>query len=98
MSTRATLVAFGTAVAGLLVAAQAHAATICVTLPSDATCPNHTIRDAVAIAGPGDIVQVGAGTFHDNVLVNPGKDGLQIVGAGKLSTIVENCFYVNCQA
>ncbi len=76
-----------------LVAAASPAAavtTICVTPATITTCPNHTIGAAIAAAGPGDIIKIAAGTFYNNAIVVPaGKDGLQISGVSKTSTIVD---------
>ncbi len=85
--TRATC---GFALALGLSAPGAWAATICVTPPSVTTCPNHTIQSAVNLAAAGDIVQVGVGTYFEAVTVPAGKDGLQINGVNKLTTIIDH--------
>lgn len=77
----------GMALLALGLAAGAEAGTICVS-PAGGTC-QATIQAAVDIAAPYDRVAVAAGTYYENVTVPPGKDGLQIVGAGKAGTILD---------
>ena len=51
--------------------------------------PCGSIQQAIDIADAGDIVQVGAGTFVENVTIPPGNDGLRLLGRGSaLTTIV----------
>jgi hypothetical protein len=69
------------------VSSPAAAATICVS-PSGGPCQT-TIQAAVNLAGPGDVVKIGAGIYFENVVVPAGKDGIQILGAGKLTTIID---------
>jgi hypothetical protein len=71
----------------LLAAAPALAATICVD-PHGGPCQT-TIQAGVNLAGPGDLVQIAAGVYFENVTVPPGKNGLRIVGAGRRATIVD---------
>jgi hypothetical protein len=67
--------------------AGASAATICVN-PAGGAC-QRTIQGGVDTAGLGDTVTVGPGVYYENVNVPPGKDGLKIVGAGKVATILD---------
>jgi nitrous oxidase accessory protein len=65
----------------LLTASIAHGATIIV--PDD----NSSVRDAVAGAGPGDVVQVRPGTYLESVRIEGGQTGLVIEGLGGVPTI-----------
>jgi hypothetical protein len=89
MKTRHRLPIAAWAAALFLPAAAASAATRCVKPAPTPSCPYASIQDAVGAALAGDVVQVGAGTYFQIVIVPPGKDGLQIVGAGKLTTILD---------
>jgi len=71
-----------------LLAAPAGAATICVNPGGTSGCLS-TIQAAVTAAVAGDIVKVQPGTYNENVTVPAGKDGLQIIGASKLTTILD---------
>lgn len=50
--------------------------------------PSHysTIHEAVEAASAGDIVQVAAGTYHENIVID--KDSLSIVGENRSTTII----------
>jgi parallel beta-helix repeat protein len=48
-----------------------------------------SIQAAVDESIPGDVIRLAAGVYFENVVIPGGKDGLQILGAGKLSTIVD---------
>ena len=39
-----------------------------------------TIQSAVTAAGPGDTINVAAGTYNENVVIPAGKDDLRIIG------------------
>jgi parallel beta-helix repeat protein len=81
-------------IAALFLSASAgFAATICVN-PASALC-QPTIQLGINAAGPGDIVRIAAGTYFEAVAVPSGKDGLQLVGAGKLTTILDPSPYVD---
>jgi hypothetical protein len=89
MSTRRQW-ARGAALVGFLMASgatAAQAATLCVNPAGSGGCYT-TIQAAVIAAAPFDTVKVGAGTYHEGVAVS-GRDGLQIIGAGKTSTIID---------
>lgn len=59
----------------------AHGATIIV--PDD----NVSVRDAVANAGPGDVIQVRPGTYAESVRIENGQTGLVVEGLGGVPTI-----------
>ncbi len=65
---------------------QAGAAAICVS-PTVKSC-RPTIQAGVAAATSGDTVTIGPGTYYENVVVPPGKDGLTITG-NPLGTVVD---------
>ena len=71
-----------------LLPALAQGATICVD-PQGGPC-QATIRGAVDVAGPGDLITIAAGVYYETVVVPPGKDALQFVGAGQDLTIVDS--------
>jgi hypothetical protein len=75
------------ALAVLLSASGASAATICVS-PAGGACQT-TIQGGVNLAAPGDKIAVGPGTYYENVNVPVGKDGIQITGASKVATILD---------
>jgi hypothetical protein len=77
----------------LLLGSVAGAATVCVN-PLSAAC-QPTIQAGVDAANAGDIVKIAAGTYFENVTVPAGKDGLQILGAGKTTTILDASPYVD---
>ncbi len=74
-------------VAVVLPVSTVWAGVICVN-PAAPTC-KPTIQAAVAAASPGDVVRIGAGVFYEGVEVPAGKDGLRIVGAGPLATVID---------
>jgi hypothetical protein len=65
-----------------------EAVTRCVKPAPAPTCLN-SIQQAVALSAPGDIVAIGPGVYFENVLIPAGKDGLQLVGASKLTTVID---------
>lgn len=69
-------------------ASPAAAATLCVN-PAGAGGCQATIQAAVELAAPGDTILVGKGLYYENVVVGPGKDGLQVVGAGARDAILD---------
>ncbi|MGE5243781.1 MAG: nitrous oxide reductase family maturation protein NosD [Betaproteobacteria bacterium] len=80
-------VARGLAAAGVvaLSCSVGAAAELCVT-PSGAGGCLTTIHAAVAAAAPGDVVRVGAGTYHENVIVDK---SLSLLGQSRENTIVD---------
>jgi hypothetical protein len=50
--------------------------------------PSHysTIHEAIEVASAGDIIQVAAGTYHENLVIN--KDSLRIIGEDRSTTII----------
>jgi len=47
-----------------------------------------TIQHAIGQASSGDVINIGAGTFHEAVSIPSGKSSLQLVGAGASSTTI----------
>jgi parallel beta-helix repeat protein len=71
-----------------LLAPRAEAIIRCVKpVPTNGCYPS--IQAAVDESIPGDIIKLAAGVYFENVDIPGGKDGLQILGAGKLKTIVD---------
>jgi parallel beta-helix repeat protein len=66
---------------GLCTASLVQATVIIV--PDD----NLSVRDAVASAGPGDVVQVRPGTYAEGVRIDKGQTGLVIEGLGGVPVI-----------
>jgi hypothetical protein len=55
-------------------------------------CPNwqfHTIQAAVNMALPGVMIKVCRGTYKEQVLIGPGKDGLTLVSVGDLQAVIK---------
>jgi len=78
------------AVCGLLAVLalfQQASATECVETNGAGGCFS-TIQAAVDAADPGEKVSVRSGIYFENVVVPPGKDGIQIVGAGSRKKVV----------
>jgi parallel beta-helix repeat protein len=69
-------------------ASRSDALTRCVK-PGGAGGCFAVIQDAVTASGPGDVVSIGPGVYFENVTVLPGREGMQIVGAGKTATIID---------
>jgi hypothetical protein len=76
------------ALIGVLATTPAAAAVRCVR-PNGAGGCSSTIQAAVDAAAAGDLVSIGAGIYFENVVVPPGKDGLQLVGASPLRTVID---------
>jgi len=87
MITRMKLWAAASALIGLLTATGASAATICVN-PAVATC-QPTIQLGINAAAPGDKITIAPGVYFENTVVPADKDGLQIAGVSKLTTILD---------
>jgi len=79
--TRGTLIALGVVFAGAFQTMQA--ATICV--GTGQGCQT-TIGKAVLAANPGDTIQVGAGTYKEQVTLT---SGVLLLGAGSATTIID---------
>jgi len=76
------------ALSALLMAAVAQwapAATWCVNPGGSGGCQS-TIGAAVALASPGDTVQVAPGVYHEEVIIG---ESLALVGAGQSNTIID---------
>jgi parallel beta-helix repeat protein len=72
----------------LVTAMPAAAATITVGPGGPPTYDYATIQSAVTAAGPGDTINVAAGTYNENVVIPTGKDGLQIIGHSNADTFI----------
>jgi hypothetical protein len=70
-----------------LLPAVSSADTLCVD-PATAGC-SPTIQDAVTAAVAGDVISVAPGAYFENVLIPAGKDGIQILGANRTTTILD---------
>jgi len=86
------------ALAAALSVSAASAKTICVQpvgptpalpVPLAGCIATGTIKAAVDAAGGGDIIKISRAIYLEKVEVPPGKDGLQLIGAGKTLTIVD---------
>lgn len=64
----------------------AAGATICVSQKPNSGCPFSSISAAVAAASPGDVIQVGQGTYHEDVII--GKS-LSLIGANRSNTTID---------
>lgn len=74
-----------------LLASPAEAITRCVRpAPYPGCFPS--IQAAVDESVPGDIINLAAGVYFENVVIPAGKDGLTIAGVGKLSTTIDPDF------
>jgi parallel beta-helix repeat protein len=74
--------------AAAFLASPAGAITRCVKpTPYPGCFPS--IQAAVDESIPGDVINLSAGVYFENVNIPAGKDGLSIAGAGKLRTVVD---------
>jgi hypothetical protein len=74
----------------VLAASTARAAIVCVAPPAVTACPNHTVQAGVDAAAAGDVVKIAAGVYFESVTIPSGKEKLQLIGAGKLKTIIDH--------
>jgi hypothetical protein len=74
-------------IAALSAAAPALSASLCVSPPPSACRP--TIQGAVDAALAGDTIDVGPGTYFENVTIPAGKDGLRLIGAGAAIAVID---------
>jgi nitrous oxidase accessory protein NosD len=72
----------------------AAATTRCVNPSGTGGCFN-TIQGAVDASSLGDLVKIAPGTYYENVVVPPGKDGLRIFGASRVTTILDPDTYTD---
>lgn len=75
------------ALACLASAVPAAAGTICVD-PAGPPC-HTTIQAGVNAAQPGSTVSIAQGIYFENVTVPPGRDGLRLVGASRMTTVID---------
>ncbi len=75
-------------VTAALLASPAGAEIWCVNPQGTGPC-FATIQAAVDRAAPGDTIRIARGVYYEAVVVGPGKDGLQIVGAGPRATVLD---------
>ena len=73
---------------GLAWSLPAVAATRCVK-PSGAGGCYTSIQGAIDASAAGDTVAIGAGVYYENVSVPSSKEGLKLLGASKLTTIID---------
>jgi parallel beta-helix repeat protein len=71
-----------------LLASSAEGVTRCVRPSAYPGCFT-SIQAAVDASTGGDLINVASGVYFENVDIPAGKDGLQVVGAGKLKTIID---------
>ncbi len=74
--------------AAALLASPVEAVTRCVRPTPYLSCFT-SIQAAVDGSISGDLINIAPGIYFENVVIPAGKDGLQIVGAGKLATIID---------
>jgi parallel beta-helix repeat protein len=64
----------------------AGGATLCVSQKPNSGCPFSNINAAVAVATPGDVIQVSPGTYHEDVVIGI---AISLVGADRSTTTID---------
>jgi hypothetical protein len=72
----------------LACATPAYSITRCVNPPGTGGC-FASIQAAVTAASAADVIRIGPGTYFENVTVPAGKDGLQLIGASNILSIID---------